>query len=338
MNYNSQLYFLNSIKKHPSYKKLNKLKYLKVGTDCSGIEAPIIALELLGVNFIHQFSCDNDKLIKETVLYNYNPKIFYDNILTRNNKKLPDIDIYICGFPCQSFSTAGNREGFYKNTKEGIIFFKCLEVIKFKLPKFFILENVKGLLTHEKGRTFEIIINLLYDLKKYNIYYKVLRTSDYGVPQKRDRVYIIGIRKDIQKKQFKFPVPIGEILDLEDILIDNKVSRKRILTDNKIDIVKKKIDKLDIKKGENWAINLNASYPYATTTKDLSPCLVTTCNMVYLLKYNRFLTVRECLRLQGFPDEFNLISTGNKAYKQIGNSMSVNIVCFIFFEIFKTIV
>jgi len=331
MNHNLHLDFLI---KNKFYKNTG---HFKVGTDCSGIEAPIIALKLLNINFSHEFSCDNDKLVKDTILSNYTPKKFYDNILTRNNKKIPNIDIYICGFPCQSFSTAGNREGFYKQTNEGIIFFKCLEVIKYKLPKFFILENVKGLLTHEKGQTFKIILDLLYDLSEYNIYYKVLRTSDYNIPQKRDRLYIIGIRKNLQKKQFNFPQPINQSIDLEGILVTKSISGLNILSDNKLDIVNKKISKLSIKSGENWAVNLNASYPYATTTKDLCPCLLTTCNMVYLIKYNRFLTIRECLRLQGFPDEFNLLSTGNKAYKQIGNSMSVNILCFLFNEIFKTI-
>ena len=90
----------------------------------------------------------------------FKPKIFYDNIFKRDHKKLPDIDIYVCGFPCQSFSTAGNREGFHKKSKEGIIFFECLKVIKHTKPIFFILENVKGLLTHEKGKTFKKIKSL----------------------------------------------------------------------------------------------------------------------------------------------------------------------------------
>lgn len=333
---NPHLIFLRKLKS-PVLKKISKLKQVKVGTDCSGIEAPIIALEYLNIDFIHEFSCDNDLSVKETILYNFSPNKYYDNILTRNNKLLPDIDIYICGFPCQSFSTAGNREGFYKKNKEGIIFFKCLEVIEVKKPLFFILENVKGLLRHDKGKTFKIILNLLNELGNYNIYYKVLRTSDYNIPQKRDRVYIIGIHKNFQHKQFNFPKPLKNTIKLDDILESKKRLRKTILSDNKLDIVNKKIEYYNIKKNESWAINLNASYPYATTVKDLSPCLVTTCNMVYLTKYNRFLTIKECLRLQGFPDDFELISSKNKAYKQIGNSMSVNILCFLFLEIFKTI-
>ena len=320
------------------YKNTIILNHIKVGTDCSGIEAPIVALNLLNINFIHEFSCDNDLLVKQTILNNFSPNNYYDDILTRDNNLLPDIDIYICGFPCQSFSTAGKREGFHKKNNEGIIFFRCLEVIKLKNPMFFILENVKGLLYHQKGQTFKIILDLLNKLENYNIYYKVLRTSDYNIPQKRDRLYIIGIHKNLQHSNFKFPEPQNNNIILDDILDSKTIHKKKILSEAKSDIVNKKINHYNIKKNESWAINLNASYPFATTVKDLSPCLVTTCNKVYLTKYNRFLTIRECLKLQGFPASYKLISSENKCYKQIGNSMSVNILYFLFIEIFKTIV
>jgi DNA (cytosine-5)-methyltransferase 1 len=327
----------------------NKTKYsfgidaygvkFKLGTDCSGIEAPIHALNYLGIKYEHIFSCDNDKDIKETILANYKPKYFYDNIFGRNYDKMPDIDIYICGFPCQSFSTGGNREGFFKsNSDEGLIFFECLNVIKYKKPIFFILENVKGLIRHENGNTFKIILDELKKLGNYNIYYNILRTSDYNIPQKRDRIYIIGINKEYQNKKFRFPKKINPTIDLDDILETKKYSKIPILTENKIEIVNKKIENYNIEPEENYAINLNASYPYATTCKDLSPCLLTTCNMIYLTKYNRFLTIRECLRLQGFPENFKPISQSiNKIYKQIGNSMSVNVLCFLFLEIFKSL-
>jgi len=324
-----QLSFLSNINKLKKYPKV------KIGTDCSGIEAPIVALNLLGIKYSHEFSCDNNKYAKETIMANYKPNIFYDNIFGRNHNKLPDIDLYCCGFPCQSFSTAGKREGFDNPNKEGIIFFECLKVIKAKEPKYFILENVKGLLRHDKGQTFKIILQLLNKLKKYNIYYKVLRTSAYNIPQRRDRIYLIGIKKSIQNKKFKFPDPVKPTIRLDDILESKVKSSKKLLSQKKKMIVKKKSNHLGIIHTKSWAINLNASYPYATTTKNMTPCLVTTCNMVYLTKYNRFLTPRECLRLQGFPDSFKPISSNNQVYKQAGNSMSTNILCFLLTEIFK---
>ena len=313
------------------------VKKLKIGTDCSGIEAPIIALEELDINFDHVFSCDNDPLIKENILHQFEPKYYYDDILKRDNSKLKDIDIYFCGFPCQSFSTAGKREGFEKPNDEGIIFFSCWDLIKKKNPKIFVLENVKGLITHEKGETFEIILEQLEKLKKYNIFYEVLNTCDYNLPQRRERIFIVGIRKDIQKKEFNFPKPMKLTNNLDDILLDKKKYKKDILTPARKEVVKNKKKKYNIKPNENWIINLNASFPYATTLKDLSPCLITTCNLFYLTKYNRFLTTRECMRLQGFPDDYELITESkNKYYKQVGNSISVNILCYLLIEIFKS--
>ena len=339
---NPQLSFLKHIKKDTIYNSISNIKPLRVGTECSGIEAPIMALELLNIPFIHQFSCDNDNDVKDAIMLNFKPTIFNNDIFTRDINLLPDIDIYICGFPCQSFSTAGSRLGFDKPNNEGIIFFECMKVIKKKQPNYFILENVKGLLTHNKGETIKVIIENLKKLKKYNIFMDILRTCDYNIPQKRDRLYIIGINKDIQKKEFQFPEKvlnitrnISKIINIDDILINKNKSKKNILSSAKQEIVKLKKQHYNIKNNENWFINLNASYPYATTTKDVCPCLVTTCNMVYATKYNRFLTTKECLRLQGFPDRFKTISKENKVYKQIGNSISVNVLCYLFMEIFR---
>ena len=313
-----QLKFLSIIKNDKIYNKIPRTTQLRVGTDCSGLEAPLLALEYLEIPVSHRFSCDNDKYIEETIYHNFEPKKYYDNILTRDNKKIPSIDFYVCGFPCQSFSTGGGREGFYKKNNEGIIFFCCLDVIEQTHPKFFILENVKGLVRHEKGKTLSVILDCLNNLENYNIYHKVLNTSDYNIPH--------------------FPEPVESTLKLEEILMDHKKYKKKILSPVKEELVKAKIKHLDINRRDNWVMNLNASFPYATTVQDMAPCLVTTCNMFYLTRYNRFLTERECLRLQGFPDDYEQISSRNKNFKQIGNSMSINVLCFLLLEIYRSIV
>ena len=104
------------------------------------------------------------------------------DITKRDIKDVPDIDLYICGFPCQSFSMAGNRDGF--DGKTGNVFFGCLEVIKEKHPKIFILENVKGLLSHDKKKTFKTVLDELEKIEEYSIVWKLLNTKDYGIPQK----------------------------------------------------------------------------------------------------------------------------------------------------------
>lgn len=309
---------------------------LRIGTDCSGIESPIIALNMLDIDYSHEFSCDNNKTIKKIIKDNFNPKIFYDNIFDRDLDNMPNIDCYIAGFPCQSFSTAGLNKGF--NDKiNGTIFFECLKVIENKKPKFFILENVRNLLYHDNGKTFEIILTNLKCLSDYNIYYNILNTKDYGIPQNRSRLYIVGILKDFEKKEFKFPEKIKLDVKLDDFLDNKEVATTDILLPSKQLIVDVKKQKYNIGVDDNYAINLNASLKYATTCKDICPCLQTTCNKIYLTKYNRFLTPNECLKLQCVNNQIVLDCSDNKKYKFIGNAMSVNILCFLFVEIFISI-
>lgn len=116
----------------------------------------------------------------------------------RKIKDIPDIDLYICGFPCQPFSMAGERKG--TEDSRGTIFYECLKVIRNKKPNYFILENVKGLITIDKGNTFKEILQSLKNLKIYNVEWKVLNTKDYGIPQNRERIFIIGIKKSLKKE------------------------------------------------------------------------------------------------------------------------------------------
>jgi DNA-cytosine methyltransferase len=185
---------------------------LRVGTDCSGIEAPIQALINLKIPFTHVFCSDIDKYVIQSIKANYKPKIIFGDkdgpfpdgdITKRKLKDVPDIDLYVCGFPCQPFSQAGDRQGF--EDKRGNVFFSCLKVIKKKQPKIFILENVKGLLNHDKGETWKVIWSELLKLKKYNVSWKIMNTREYGIPQNRERVYMIGIKKSESKKEFEWP-------------------------------------------------------------------------------------------------------------------------------------
>ena len=165
-----------------------------------------------------------------------------------------------------------------------------------------------------------------------------MKTNDYGSPQRRNRLYIIGIKKVIQKRKFHFPEQVLYRLSIDDILESKQKQKHFQTTKIKQELLRQKKKQFNIKSNDNWTIDLNASYFYSVPIQNESMCLLTTCSMIYLTKYNRYLTVRECLRLQGFPDDFNLISHNYKAYKQIGNSMSVNVLCFLFIEIFKSII
>lgn len=321
----------------------NLPREISLGTDCSGIEAPLMALEMLKISVNHKFSCDNDVEVINSIKANYKPKKIYTDIAARNHAKLPHVDIYVAGFPCQTFSVLGKRAGFNDELK-GTIFFDCLSTILHVKPKCFILENVKGLINHDKGRTFRLIIESLNDIGDYDINHHVYNTLDYGLPQNRERVYIIGLHKNHFSKQYEIPKSIPLEINVEDI-IDRSIGRNTIygkITPHKLDVLGDlvkigKIDSFD----EPWCVNLNvSSYKRTSPMKHICPCLLAgnggDC-IYYYTPIRRRLTPREYLRLQGFPESFKQVVKDRFMYKQVGNSMSINVLCAIYINVFKAI-
>jgi DNA (cytosine-5)-methyltransferase 1 len=197
---------------------------LRVGTDFSGIGAPEQALTQLNVPHVVEFACDFDKFAKQSYLSNYSPNTFYDNVATRDHSSAPEVDLYVGGFPCQTFSIAGKRAGF--NDTRGTLFFDLLQYLKLKTPKYFILENVKGLVNHDKGNTYKTIMTCLRELK-YTLYAKVLNTKHYGIPQNRERIFIVGFRDE---HYFEFPQKINLNYKIKDFLesdVDERFYLKR---------------------------------------------------------------------------------------------------------------
>ncbi|MDP7647102.1 MAG: DNA (cytosine-5-)-methyltransferase, partial [Candidatus Woesearchaeota archaeon] len=195
----------------------------KVGTDCSGMEAPIQALDNLQANYEHTFSSDNDPKVQATIKANFKPCRIDGDITVRNVSQCPYVDVYVAGFPCQPFSTAGKQQGFADEKGRGTIFYHILKYIQMHRPKVFILENVKGLVTLQRGKCLRAILSALESLGKdestsYEIHQQVLNTKEHGVPQNRPRWYCVGIRKDTfqrshfgsgdHKSSFEFPKPI----------------------------------------------------------------------------------------------------------------------------------
>jgi DNA (cytosine-5)-methyltransferase 1 len=289
---------------------------LKIGTDCSGIEAPIMALKRLKINFNHVWSCDIDENVINSIKANYNPKYIYKDI--RNKKKYHKIDIYVSGFPCQTFSFLGKRQGI--KDPRGTIFYECIKTIKYSKPKAFILENVVGLLSDDNKKTFNTIINTLKKLKLYKIYYNILNSCDYGIPQNRKRVFIIGIHLNNHKSEFKWPKQ-KKIKNIYNIL-DKNLPKDNITLREKQILKYSKGDFVDfIFKNKNNMI-------YKT------PTIVTTSRL-YSRKYERYLTIKELLQLQGFPKSFKQVVSNNEFKKQIGNSMTVDVLMEIFKCLFK---
>jgi len=297
-------------------------RIVRIGTDCSCIEAPIQALIQLRIPFRHVWSCDNDKFVKKSIYANYHPELFYDDITTRDHSQLPDVDIYVCGFPCQSFSLMGNKKG--TRDPRGLIMNHCIAVITKKSPKIFILENVKNFKHIDRGQTYKYLLSKLDNLQMYDIYPDIYNTRDYGIPQNRERLYIIGIRRDIETKTYTKPEPI-EMDDLEDYILDKTVYKH---------IPSKSLYNNLIKTPYTNSIVTPFTFYYPL---DSICCTLTTqCQKFYLKKYNRHLSIAECLLLQGF-ETFNQVVSNTQLFKQIGNSMSANVLKFIFIEIFNCI-
>lgn len=303
---------------------------LRVGTDCSGLDSPIVALNLLGINVVHKWSCDNDPDIKKQILHTFNPEIYFHDMFDRDITSLPDIDLYVCGMPCQSFSIANpQRQGF--NIKHGTLFFEAFKVIEHKRPKYFVLENVKGLISHNNGETYAVVREYLSSLEDYTIHYKILNTMDYGVPQNRPRLYIIGIR---DADTTKLELPTTYRYNLSHYIDPSLPSdREKCLIPRRKDCLEWAIKNYDINERDDWCINIGASLgSFITAMKDMTPCILTFCPYYYLTKHERFLQPQELLALQGFPNSYQLHSCKSKQYKQIGNAMSVNVLYHVFYR------
>jgi DNA (cytosine-5)-methyltransferase 1 len=217
---------------------------LRVGSDFSGIGAFNQSLIRLGVEFEEVFACDMDKYARDTFIHNYGePKYYPTNVYDR---EIPSqsLDIYMTSPPCQAFSLAGKRLG--KEDKRGILFFNSHEFIKVNKPRFFIFENVKGLLSDDGGKTFQEWVNMLggksvngvpvlfpyEESVPYHLYWQVLNAKHHGVPQNRERVFLVGIRDD-QDNKFQFPREEHLTKRLKDVLED-AVDEKYFLSEKMI--------------------------------------------------------------------------------------------------------
>ena len=297
------------------------MKPIRIGTDCSGIEAPIQALKKLGIPFKHIFSSDIDPYCRQSILANYEPEILDKDMTTRDVTKLPPIDLYVCGFPCQPFSNAGKRKGMKE--KRGQIFWHCLDVINEKLPSVFILENVKGIQTIDDGKTFNMIISELEEIGKYDVYWNLLNTKDYGIPQNRERIFIVGIKK---KNDFEWP-PKKKMKNLDSFVDWDDITPNKTGLTNRVQYMSKYIPK------DSKFIDLafkHATYP---NSDKFCPSLVRSGSL-WCVPLKRYANIKEMLSLQGFPKNFKQVVSNTQMKKQIGNSMSVCVLKEIFKQIY----
>jgi|TARA_B110000902_G_C14255349_1_gene567647 DNA (cytosine-5)-methyltransferase 1 len=241
--------------------------------------------------------------------------------------EIPDFDLLLAGFPCQPFSQAGHKKGF--NDTRGTLFFQIEKIIRCKMPKAFLLENVKGLKGHDKGRTFQVIMDTLESIG-YTVQAKVLAAKDFNLPQNRQRIYIVGFLNKSHAENFCFPKPIEKLIKLGDIL-EEKVDPKYTISD-KLWAGHQRRKKMHAERGNGFGYSLfNSDSEYVNTIsaryyKDGSEILIDQKN-----ENPRKLTPLEAARLQGFPDQLviNAKSAGVsdvQLYKQFGNSVAVNVI------------
>ena len=282
-------------------------------------------------------------------------KVYGDITLDETKDAIPDFDICLAGFPCQAFSMAGHHMGFdddYKGICRGTLFKDVAEICEKHQPKVIFCENVKGLTIHDKGKTFNIIRETFERIGQgYDVFYKILNSRDYGVPQNRERIYIVCFRKDLHVESFQFPEPTDSSKCIDDIIEEKPVSVKYYLSDVYLETLKKHRARHEAaghgfgyeikdRKGVSSAIvcggmGRERNLIIDDRLTDFTP--VTHIKGEVNRDGIRKMTPREWARLQGFPDSFKLVLSDTHLYKQFGNSVSVPVIEAIAKEIKKTL-
>jgi DNA (cytosine-5)-methyltransferase 1 len=291
-----------------------KIKYIDLFCGIGGFRiAATQVLERLGVTPECVFSCDIDPFSRKAYSENFADSPSGD-IKDVDASSIPDHHLLFAGFPCQPFSIIGNGRGF--NDARGTLFFEIARIIEAKRPKAFLLENVKRLASHKQGETFKRIIGTLNELGYY-VDYRILNALDYGLPQKRERVFIVGFHKHIP---FLWPDKVPNRIPLSDILeanVDQKHYASEYIRKRRWASHTPKV--LPSIWHENKAGNI-CSYPYSCALR------AGASHNYLLVNGERRLTPREMLRLQGFPESFKLAVPDSQTRKQAGNAVPVNVV------------
>lgn len=275
---------------------------------------------------------DFDRYAVETYKANYDNPIYFGDITAVDLHDLPDFDVLIGGFPCQPFSMMGAELGF-EDTR-GTLFFRIAEIIKHKIdndakPRVLVLENVRTLRTHDKGRTFKTIKRILENELGYKVYDAILNTAHYGIPQTRNRTYIVCFANN--NAHFEFPQKQPLTLTLQDLLEEN-VDEKYFLSEKILPTILS--DGTGGYKAKS-EIDLTIARPLCATMAKMHRA----CQDNYVTQNGRVrrLTPRECARLQGFADDFIIPVSDSQAYKQFGNAVTVNVSRAVAAEVRRTL-
>jgi len=289
------------------------------------------------------FVSEWDNKAQETYKANFPlPENIAGDITKISESEVPEFDICLAGFPCQAFSLAGSRKGFldnYKGMARGTLFHDVVRICTHHQPKVIFCENVKGLTIHDKGKTFDIIKGALKEAG-YTVFQQVLNSRDFGVPQNRERIYIVAFHKNIAPQSFMFPRPTDSSKRLRDIIEKEPVSAKYYLSTTYVGTLRKHKARhlargngfgYEIRDWDNIAgaivcggMGRERNLIIDDRQTDLRP--VTHIKGEINKEGIRKMTPREWARLQGYPDEFKLSLADTHLYKQLGNSVSVPVI------------
>ena len=295
----------------------------------AGIGGMRLAFESAGGECV--FSSEWDKDSQKTYAANFH-EVPAGDITQIEARDIPDFDILLAGFPCQPFSSIGQRAGF-KHETQGTLFYDVLRIIKEKRPVSFLLENVQGLVNHDKGNTFEIIQRHLR-AEGYEIFFRILDASDFGVPQIRKRIYIVGFdsKRFAKAPEFIWPTPkkskVGIGKFVESGVVDRSISKH---------LQKSYIYKLD--DGRPQVISSDSDFPVKTLVASYHKIQRLTGTFVADGPTGlRLLTDNECKAIMGFPKSFKIPVSRTQMYRQMGNSVAVPVVKLVAKQIVSALV
>lgn len=291
------------------------MRILSLFSGCGGLDKGFVDA---GYDVV--WANDFDKYAVQTYQANFGDHIVLGDINKIEITDFPAFDMLIGGFPCQPFSMMGEERGF--EDARGTLFFRIAEILKYKIeqnekPRVVVLENVRSLKTHNKGKTFKTILSILENDLGYKVFYDILNTADYGIPQTRNRTYIVCFANEAADFSFPEKMPLNSTLQ---DLLETDVDDKYFLSDKILPTILS--DGTGGYKAKS-EIDLKIARPLCATMAKMHRA----CQDNYVTQNGRVrrLTPRECARLQGFNDEFVIPVSDSQAYKQFGNAVTVNV-------------
>jgi DNA (cytosine-5)-methyltransferase 1 len=294
-----------------------------------------LALESLGAKCV--YSNEWDEAVQRVYEDNFGD-LPEGDITQVDEVTIPDHDILCAGFPCQAFSISGKQKGF--EDSRGTLFFDVARIVREKKPKVVFMENVKNFATHDNGHTLEVVRNTMEELG-YTFNQKVLNAVDFGVPQKRERIYMVCFRNDLGVSDFSYPKPFGLKRHVEDFLLNDEnmveslyVSRPdTYFNDTKDTQYSDKSIRLGIVNKGGQGERIYSTKGIAITLSAYGGGVFAKTGGYLINGRTRRLHPRECARIMGYPDTYKISSSYNQAYKQFGNSVVIDVLQLIAVEI-----